>query len=150
MKERSSDCKSQGYFYTPRGFNDLARINDDVSMAAARDRLRWWLNCFRRMNDRFYCHGWHLIASTSRFHHRAGTLGVYASFGLLSLVTSEIYMRDDVYKRRCGSCAPSFTTAARLYYDVTTCWSFLMRRTVRSSRDARDFDSDMTFSSRMA
>lgn len=127
MNEKSSDRNCAGIFCAPRRFNDLAWINDDVSMATARDRLRWWLNCFRRMNDRFYCYGWRLIASTSRFHHRSGTLGVYASFGLLSLVTNEIYIRDDVYKRWCGSCAPSFTTTARLYYDVTTCRSFLMR-----------------------
>lgn len=56
------------------------------------DSLRWWLNCFRGMNDRFYCHDWHLIASTSRYHHRAwNTRRVYASFGLLSLITNEIY-----------------------------------------------------------
>lgn len=56
------------------------------------DSLRWWLNCFRGMNDRFYCHDWHLIASASRYHHRAWiTRRVYASFGLLSLITNEIY-----------------------------------------------------------
>jgi len=60
------------------------------------------------------------------------------SFGLLAKVYEiYTYIRDDVYKRRCGSCVPSFTTTARLYYEVTTCRSFLIRRTVHSSRRTR-------------
>lgn len=48
-----------------------------------------------------------------------------------------------------GGDASSFTMVARLYYDVTTCRSFLMRRSVYFSRSARDFDSNVTFSSRI-
>lgn len=81
------------------------RISSDVSTGGGweTDLLRWWLNCFRWINDRFYYHAWHLIASTSRYHHRASnTRRVYVPFELLSLVTNEIFAYTETIVR--GSC----------------------------------------------
>lgn len=114
------------------------------------DLFRWWLNCFRRRNDRFYCHGWHLIASTSRCHHRAWNIRrVYAPFGLLSLVTNEIYACTQMTMResciflydgrsfilRCNYVPIVFNTSLGIF--LSECARFRLERDLSVTHDVK-------------
>lgn len=141
---------SREYFCTWREFNDPARINqwcfDD---AGTRDGLIPLMAQLFPTKERSFLlprltsNCVHVVAVSSS---RPGTFGAF-------MLPSDCCRSS----RRCiraytqmtvkEGAASFFTTVAPLYYDVTTCRSFLMRRSVYCS--VRDFDSNVTFSSRM-